>query len=285
MQENVKNSAVRAVAVAKSYRERVLNALEKAEEVVRKVNSEETSINVLVGMDKDIKSKMEHIVTWKPFKRPAIVQIIKKIKIKRAATSTGGTGITAPSGATGTTASSGATGMTASSGPTGVASGPTGVEEVTTMSTGATYITGITGVTGPVQPTGPTGVSMTKFSAGKIRTMSEFSGLSTGNEDAYGSTGGNALLKELYSKDVSEVAIPATGTVGRPSPLITERDLPVQKKPSVVKVSRQILTFLRSNLISNIMQKCLEKINCNTNMNACTMLFLKHPKVSYRKNL
>ena len=234
--------------------------LQKAEEVVRKINLEETSINVLVGMDKDIKSKMEHIVTWKPFKRPAIVQIIKKIKIKRAVTSTGGTGITAPSGATGMTAPSGATGMTAStSGPTGVASGPTGVEEVTTMSTGATYITGITGVTGPVQPTGPTGVSMTKFSAGKIRSMSEFSGLSTGNEDAYGSTGGNALLKELYSKDVSEVAVPATGTVGRPSPLITERDLPVQK-PSVVKVSRQILTFLRSNLISNIMQKCLEKI-------------------------
>ena len=59
--------------------------------------------------------------------------------------------------------------------------------------------------------------------------MSEFSGLSTGNEDAYGSTGGNALLNELYSKDVSNMAVPATGAVGRPSPLITRRDLRCKK--------------------------------------------------------
>ena len=65
-----------------------------------------------------------------------------------------------------------------------------------------------TGITGPRQPTGPTGVETTKLDISDIINMNEFSGMSTGNNvDAWGTTGGSALVREL-EKDVSNAVLP-----------------------------------------------------------------------------
>ena len=131
-------------------------------------------------------------------------------------------------------ASGGATGA-ASGGATaasGGATGATAAEDEVTMATGATYITGTTGITGPRQPTGPTGVETTKLDISDIINMNEFSGMSTGNNnvDAWGTTGGSALVRELLEKDVSNVVLPIATSISKPAPFVTETDDPVQHK-------------------------------------------------------